>query len=66
MELPDDTLLSMGKAASLGEIHTLNLHGNCLSSLKGLSRLTAMRRLIVSFNELTRLEDLSHMVRELI
>lgn len=40
----------------------LNLHGNSLSKIKEISRLTAVRHLTISFNEFTRLDDISHMV----
>ena len=41
----------------------LNLHGNGLSRLQHVNCMTALKRLTVSFNELTRLDDISHMVR---
>ena len=41
----------------------LNLHGSGLSKLKVLSGLRALRHLTISFNEVTRLDDISHMVR---
>ena len=40
----------------------LNLHGNGLSRLQHLTCMTAMKKLTVSFNELTRLDDISYMV----
>lgn len=44
-------------------LQVLNLHGNSLSKIKEISRLTALRHLTISFNEFTRLDDISHMVR---
>lgn len=43
-------------------VQVLNLHGNSLSKIKEISRLTALRRLTISFNEFTHLDDISHMV----
>lgn len=43
-------------------LQVLNLHGNSLSKIKEISHLTALRRLTISFNEFTRLDDISHMV----
>ena len=40
----------------------LNLHGNGLNRLKHISCLTGLKKLVVSFNELTMLDDLAHMV----
>lgn len=42
----------------------LNLHGTGLSGIKEISSLTALRHLTISFNEFTRLNDISHMVKE--
>ena len=43
----------------------LNLHGNGLSRLQHVSCMTALKKLTVSFNELTRLDEIGHMVRSL-
>ena len=40
----------------------LNLHGNGLSRLQHLTCMTVLKKLTVSFNELTRLDDISYMV----
>uniref|UniRef100_A0A3B3TFY9 Leucine rich repeat containing 9 n=1 Tax=Paramormyrops kingsleyae TaxID=1676925 RepID=A0A3B3TFY9_9TELE len=61
--LDEKTALAMARASVLGQITILNLHGNSLSELKGISQLMALRHLTVSFNELTHLDDLSHMPR---
>ncbi|XP_045436000.1 leucine-rich repeat-containing protein 9 isoform X2 [Pipistrellus kuhlii] len=39
----------------------LNLHGNSLSRLRDLSKLTGLRRLSISFNEFTCLDDVYHL-----
>ena len=44
----------------------LNFNGSGLSKLKLLSTLTNLKKLIVSFNELTTLQDLSGMVRSIL
>lgn len=44
-------------------LQVLNLHGNSLSKIKEISHVTALRHLIISFNEFTHLDDISHMVR---
>lgn len=41
----------------------LNLHGNSLSKLRDLSKLTGLRKLNISFNEFTCLDDVYHLVR---
>lgn len=41
----------------------LNLHGNGLSRLQHVACMTSLKKLTVSFNELTRLDEISHMVR---
>lgn len=43
-------------------LQVLNLHGNSLTKLKEISRLTALRHLTISFNRFTQLDDISHMV----
>lgn len=43
-------------------IQVLNLHGNGLSRLQHVTCMTALKKLTVSFNELTRLDDISYMV----
>ncbi|XP_048830995.1 leucine-rich repeat-containing protein 9 [Brienomyrus brachyistius] len=61
MTLDEKAALTMARASVLGQITILNLHGNSLRELKGISQLMALRHLTVSFNELTHLGDLSHM-----
>ena len=60
--LSEELLLKTAQATSLSAITVLNLHGNSLTKLKHLNSLTALQRLVVSFNELSRLEDVAHMV----
>ncbi|XP_071079047.1 leucine-rich repeat-containing protein 9-like [Haliotis cracherodii] len=62
--LNDELLLKISKCDALANITVLNLHGNGLTKLKHLQSLSALRKLIVPFNELTRLEDLAHMSLE--
>ncbi|XP_020917910.1 leucine-rich repeat-containing protein 9 isoform X8 [Sus scrofa] len=40
---------------------SLNLHGNSLSKLRDLSKLTGLRKLNISFNEFTCLDDIYHL-----
>ncbi|XP_026921635.2 leucine-rich repeat-containing protein 9 isoform X5 [Acinonyx jubatus] len=40
---------------------SLNLHGNSLSKLRDLSKLTGLRKLSISFNEFTCLDDVYHL-----
>ncbi|XP_071832914.1 leucine-rich repeat-containing protein 9-like isoform X2 [Apostichopus japonicus] len=59
--LTQELILKTTKAPNLAAITTLNLHGNGLSRLQHLSSLTGLQRLDVSFNELTKLDDIAHM-----
>ena len=61
--LTDELLLKITSQEELEHITVLNLHGNGLSKLKPLQPMRMLKRLVVSFNELTRLDDLTHMVR---
>ncbi|MEJ1269402.1 leucine rich repeat containing 9 [Cricetulus griseus] len=44
---------------------SLNLHGNSLSKLRDLSKLTGLRKLNISFNEFTCLDDVYHLITAL-
>uniref|UniRef100_A0A8C8RA21 Leucine rich repeat containing 9 n=1 Tax=Pelusios castaneus TaxID=367368 RepID=A0A8C8RA21_9SAUR len=59
--LDERTVLSVAKANICSQIVVLNLHGNSLSKLRDISRLTGLRKLIVSFNEFTSLDDVYHL-----
>ncbi|XP_053476171.1 leucine-rich repeat-containing protein 9 isoform X2 [Ictalurus furcatus] len=59
--LDERSILTAARANVLSQITVLNLHGNSLSRLKEISRLTALRQLTVSFNALTHLDDVSHL-----
>ncbi|XP_068436972.1 leucine-rich repeat-containing protein 9 isoform X2 [Clinocottus analis] len=59
--LDDKILLNVARANVLSQITVLNLHGNSLSKIKEISRLTSLRHLTISFNEFTHLDDISHM-----
>ena len=60
--LTDDLVLKLASVDTVSSITSLNLHGNALSKLKPLQNLHNLKRLVVSGNELTRLDELSHMV----
>ncbi|KAJ3612707.1 hypothetical protein NHX12_018965, partial [Muraenolepis orangiensis] len=59
--LDERTLLKAARANVISQITVLNLHGNSLSELKEISRLSGLRRLTISFNRVTCLDDISHM-----
>uniref|UniRef100_A0A8C4VCK0 Leucine rich repeat containing 9 n=1 Tax=Gopherus evgoodei TaxID=1825980 RepID=A0A8C4VCK0_9SAUR len=59
--LDEKTVLSVAKANIYSQIVVLNLHGNSLSKLRDISKLTGLRKLIVSFNEFTCLDDVYHL-----
>ncbi|XP_063150021.1 leucine-rich repeat-containing protein 9 [Candoia aspera] len=59
--LDERTVLAVSKANIYSQIVVLNLHGNRLSKLRDISRLTGLRKLIVSFNEFTCLDDVYHL-----
>ncbi|KAM5241625.1 leucine-rich repeat-containing protein 9 isoform 3-T5 [Hipposideros larvatus] len=61
ISLDDKTILSLAKTNSYSHIVSLNLHGNCLSKLRDLSKLTGLRKLNISFNEFTCLDDVYHL-----
>ncbi|XP_056283145.1 leucine-rich repeat-containing protein 9 isoform X3 [Pseudoliparis swirei] len=61
LSLDDKILLNVAKANVFSQITVLNLHGNSLTKLKEISRLTALRHLTISFNRFTQLDDISHM-----
>ncbi|CAG5119813.1 unnamed protein product, partial [Candidula unifasciata] len=59
--LSDELILRLAKVDTFNKITTLNLHGNGLTKLRQLQHLVSLKRLVVSFNELTRLDELSNM-----
>ncbi|XP_077180065.1 leucine-rich repeat-containing protein 9 [Paroedura picta] len=59
--LDEKTILGVAKANVYCQIKVLNLHGNRLSKLRDISRLSSLRKLIVSFNEFTCLDDVYHL-----
>ncbi|MCJ8731078.1 hypothetical protein PDJAM_G00191760 [Pangasius djambal] len=61
LSLDESSVLTAARANVLSQITVLNLHGNSLSRLKEISRLTALRQLTISFNALTHLDDVSHL-----
>ncbi|XP_058242803.1 leucine-rich repeat-containing protein 9 isoform X2 [Hemibagrus wyckioides] len=61
LSLDERSILTAARANVLSQITVLNLHGNSLSRLKEISRLTALRQLTVSCNSLTHLDEVSHL-----
>uniref|UniRef100_A0A673U1C3 Leucine rich repeat containing 9 n=1 Tax=Suricata suricatta TaxID=37032 RepID=A0A673U1C3_SURSU len=59
--LNDKTILSLANTNIYSHIVNLNLHGNRLSKLRDLSKLTGLRKLNISFNEFTCLDDIYHL-----
>ncbi|KAK3093172.1 hypothetical protein FSP39_012192 [Pinctada imbricata] len=59
--LNDDLILRAAGAEAFEHITVLNLHDNGLTKVKPLHALKELKRLTLSFNELTRLDELSHM-----
>lgn len=62
VNLTDKLLLKSSKLDALHKITSLNLHGSGLTKLRHMYLLVNLRNLVVSFNELTRLDELSGMV----
>ena len=62
--LSESVMLKISKARTITNIQYLNLHGNGLTKVKEVQALPQLKRLIISFNELTRLDELAHMVRK--
>uniref|UniRef100_A0A3Q3J496 Leucine rich repeat containing 9 n=1 Tax=Monopterus albus TaxID=43700 RepID=A0A3Q3J496_MONAL len=58
---PQPKLFSLDEKILVLNHQVLNLHGNSLSRMQGISRLTALRHLTISFNEFTHLDDIAHM-----
>ncbi|XP_042116704.1 leucine-rich repeat-containing protein 9 isoform X2 [Peromyscus maniculatus bairdii] len=61
ISLDDKTIISLAKTNVYSHIVNLNLHGNSLSKLRDLSKLTGLRKLNISFNEFTCLDDVYHL-----
>ncbi|XP_053132331.1 leucine-rich repeat-containing protein 9 isoform X2 [Hemicordylus capensis] len=59
--LDEKTVLAVAKANIYSQIAVLDLHGNRLSKLRDISKLSGLRRLIISFNEFTCLDDVYHL-----
>ncbi|KAM4853660.1 leucine-rich repeat-containing protein 9 isoform 3-T5 [Thomomys bottae] len=59
--LDDKTIVSLAKTNIYSHIVSLNLHGNSLSKLRELAKLTWLRKLNISFNEFTCLDDVYHL-----
>ncbi|XP_039096685.1 leucine-rich repeat-containing protein 9 [Hyaena hyaena] len=61
ISLDDKMILSLANTNIYSHIVSLNLHGNSLSKLRDLSKLTELRKLTISFNEFTCLDDVYHL-----
>uniref|UniRef100_H3BH59 Leucine rich repeat containing 9 n=1 Tax=Latimeria chalumnae TaxID=7897 RepID=H3BH59_LATCH len=61
ISLDEKTVLSLTKANIFSQITVLNLHGNSLTKLNCISKMTSLRKLIISFNEFTGLDDVSYL-----
>ncbi|KAM5273608.1 leucine-rich repeat-containing protein 9 [Ctenodactylus gundi] len=61
ISLDDKAILSLAKTNIYSHIVSLNLHGNSLSRLRDLSKLTGLRKLNISFNEFTCLDDIYYL-----
>ncbi|XP_055989754.1 leucine-rich repeat-containing protein 9 [Sorex fumeus] len=61
VSLNDKAIYSLAKTSSFNHIVSLNLHGNSLSKLRDLSKLTGLRKLNISFNEFTCLDEVYHL-----
>ncbi|XP_039175437.1 leucine-rich repeat-containing protein 9 isoform X3 [Crotalus tigris] len=59
--LDEKTVMAISKANIYSQIIVLNLHGNRLTKLRDISRLTGLRKLIISFNEFTCLDEVYHL-----
>lgn len=46
----------------LQHVTTLNLHNQGLKTLAGIQQMTSLKTLIISFNHITKLEELSNLV----
>ena len=62
--LNEDLLMKHVGVDSLDSITVLNLHNNGISKLKSIHSLHNLKRLTVSFNELSRLDEVANMVSE--
>lgn len=60
--LSEDLLMKHVGVDSLESITVLNLHNNGISKLKPIQALVHLKRLTVSFNELSRLDEVANMV----
>lgn len=60
--LSEDLLLKHVGVDSLEAITVLNLHNNGIGKLKPIQALVHLKRLTVSFNELSRLDEVTNMV----
>ena len=65
VQLSEASVTKLAGGVSINNITSLNLHGNGLQKIRPLQNLHSLKKLIISFNELSKLEDISHMVSSL-
>ena len=61
-QLSESVILQAANVSSLALVHVLCLHDNRLTKFKLTTPLSALTKLVLSFNELTSMEDISNMV----
>ncbi|XP_013396331.1 leucine-rich repeat-containing protein 9 [Lingula anatina] len=62
--ITDELVLKVANCDNLINVTELNLHGNGLNRLRNLNNVPNLKKLIVSFNELTKLDDIAHLPLE--
>ncbi|KAL5493183.1 hypothetical protein EMCRGX_G014321 [Ephydatia muelleri] len=60
-QLSESVILQAANVSSLAQVHTLCLHDNRLTKFKLTTPLLALTKLVLSFNELTSMEDIANM-----
>ena len=62
METSEETLMKYCAVDCVKNITILNLHDSGLARLKNINHLSNLKQLVVSFNNLTKLNDIAGMV----
>ena len=62
VELTEEVLLKYCSVDSVKNITVLNLHDSGLTRLKNINHLANLEKLVVSFNGLSKLDDITSMV----
>ena len=60
--LAEEAILNAAGVTALSNVRVLDLHGCGLTKLRQMQSLPHLRKLVVSFNDLTRLDDICHLV----